>query len=71
MLGKIAKIAALVLAGPTLAFAVLFAGCEGPAPALGVMCGHNVLVSLVVFTLAFWAVLASVSALVQSLRRKE
>lgn len=71
MLGKIAKVAALCLAGPALAFGVLFAGCEGRAPAFGVMCGHNVFISLVVLTLAAWFVLASVSVLFQVLRRKE
>lgn len=71
MLGKIAKVGALVAAGPILAFAILFAGCNGPAPVFGVMCGHNILVSLVLFTLAAWFVIASVNALIQALRRKE
>ena len=71
MLGKIAKVVALFLAGPTLAFVVLFAGCEGPASAFGVMCGHNVLYSLVSLTLVVWFVLATVTALIQALHRKD
>jgi len=67
---KFAKVVALLLAGPALAFVVLFAGCEGPNPLFGVMCGHNILVSLIVFTLAAWFVLAMAVTVIQSLRNR-
>ncbi len=47
MLRKFVKLGALFIAGPVLAFLALFAGCEGPYPFFGNMCGHNILVSRV------------------------
>ena len=71
MLAKIAMVTAVLLAGPVLAFLVLFAGCDGANPFLGVLCGHNILPSLVGFTLVAWFALASAAALARSLYSKE
>jgi hypothetical protein len=71
VLAKIAIATALLVAGPALAFLVLFAGCGGASPFFGVLCGHNILPSLVGFTLVAWFVLASAAALARSLYFKE
>jgi hypothetical protein len=71
MFRKIAKIAALLIAGPVLAFLVLLAGCGGSEPFFGTMCGHNILVSVVAFTLAAWFIFAMGNAVIRSLRNKE
>ncbi len=57
MLLSVLKGAAIFVLGPTLAYGVLALGCGGGNPALGVACGHNILISLVGLTLAFWFVL--------------
>jgi TonB family protein len=43
MLRRSVKLGALFVAVPVLALLVLVAGCEGPDPFLGNMCGHNIL----------------------------
>jgi hypothetical protein len=50
-------VAALV-AGPVIAWLLVFAGCLGASPFLGSLCGHNSYISLVGFTLLAWLVLA-------------
>jgi hypothetical protein len=62
------KMAAFVLAGPVLAFAILFLGCDSPAQAFGNLCGHNIMGSMVWFTLAAWFIIATVNSLFQALR---
>jgi len=71
VLRKLAKRVLILLGGPLIAFAVLFAGCEGEHPALGVMCGHNILMSLVLFTVVAWLVLGTISVLVGVFRGSE
>ena len=71
MFAKIAIAVAVLLGGPALAFTVLFAGCDGAAPFFGVLCGHNIMPSLVGFTLVAWFVLACVAALAHSLHAKQ
>jgi hypothetical protein len=70
-LPKVAKRILIFLGGPLIAFAVLFAGCEGEHPPLGVMCGHNILMSLVLFTFAAWLVLGTIAVLVGVVRGNE
>ena len=70
-LRKFAKRILIFLGGPVIAFAVLFAGCEGEHPAFGAMCGHNILLSLVLFTFAGWLVLGTISVLVGVIRGNE
>ena len=70
MLLALLKIAVFILAGPAAAVAVLFIGCEGPNASLGVMCGHNAPMSLLVLTLAAWFLLGTALAVVQMLRSK-
>lgn len=64
VLSKFVKLILIFLGGPLIAFAILFVGCEGKHPALGVMCGHNILMSLVLFTFAAWFVLGTISVLI-------
>jgi hypothetical protein len=71
MLRKIAKLAVLLVAGPVLAFLILLTGCGGSDPFFGVMCGHNILTSVVMLTFAAWFVIAMGSAVVRSLHNKE
>ncbi len=42
------------LAGPALAWLILMAGCSGASPFLGVMCGHNVPLTLPLLAMALW-----------------
>lgn len=71
MLRAIVTTIGVGIGGFALAFFVLFLGCDGPSPAFGVMCGHNILPSLVGLTIGAWFVLGSALALVRSLRNKE
>ena len=71
MLWTIARAALILVAGPLIALYLLFFGCSGVSPALGIMCGHNSLVSLVVFTLGAWLVLGTVAVLLRSLMHNE
>jgi hypothetical protein len=48
----------VLLGGPVLAFIVLFLGCFDPMQLLGVACGHNFPLSLVLFTIGSWLLLA-------------
>ena len=63
--------AALVLAGGVMiAFGVMTLGCGGSSPPLGTMCGHNLVLSLLVVAVASWFVLALVVVLANELREK-
>jgi hypothetical protein len=53
-----------LLAGPALALVLLFIGCAPPWQILGVMCGHNAYVSLIVFTLVVWLALIVIFAVI-------
>ena len=66
----VVKVLAILVTGPVLAFGVLAIGCNGASPALGTLCGHNSLLSLVVLTLAAWCILATVNVGVSALRGK-
>ena len=68
---KLATGIGILVAGPVLAFLLLFAGCEGQSPAFGVLCGHNMFASLIAFTFAAWFVLACGAAVVHSLYAKQ
>jgi hypothetical protein len=46
-----------LLSGPAFAVLILAVGCALPWQLLGVMCGHNGYLSLLIFTLAGWALL--------------
>jgi len=61
---------AIFVAGPLIAFGVLFLGCEGPSPAFGSACGHNIIISLVALTLACWFVLVMAASVVSAIRNK-
>jgi hypothetical protein len=71
MLRTTALIIGVVAGGPALAFLVLFAGCDGPSPVFGTACGHNILVSLVGFTLLAWLVLGVCATLFNIVKNKE
>jgi hypothetical protein len=71
MLRRAVEIFVVLFGGLLFAFGAVFAGCDGPAPRLGDMCGHNILGSLAVFTLAGWFVLAVAVSLFNALRRNE
>ena len=71
MFGKIVRVGGFLVAGPTLSYLLLLAGCAGAEPYLGVMCGHNAMTSLFVLTVATWFVLAMAGAVVSSVPRKQ
>ena len=71
MLRTVALALGFFIAGPAIALLVLFAGCEGASPPLGNACGHNILVSLVGFSLVAWFILAMSLTLARVLRNKE
>lgn len=71
MLRKTLIIVSIVLAGPAFSVLVISLGCRAPDQALGVMCGHNTLPSLVVLTLAAWLVLGAAAVLGRDLYDKE
>jgi hypothetical protein len=71
MLRTILMAIAVGIGGFALAFVVLFLGCEGSDPFFGVMCGHNILPSLIGLTIGAWFVLGSAVVLVRSLRNNE
>ena len=71
MLRKFIRGLLFLLVGPASAFAIVFTGCEGSSPPLGTLCGHNIVLSLVAFTLASWFVLANEISLFHILRNKE
>jgi hypothetical protein len=71
MLRTILTVVAVGIGGFALAFVVLFLGCDGPNPFFGVMCGHNILPSLVGLTIGAWFVLGSLAVLLRALRNKE
>jgi hypothetical protein len=70
MLLAMLKGIAIFFAGPTLAFAVLSIGCDGPHPALGVACGHNAILSLVAITFAIWVVLITALSVRSAIKNK-
>ena len=45
---------AFAFAGPVTIFITVIAGCEGPNPILGEMCGHNAYSTLALGTLGAW-----------------
>lgn len=59
------------VSGFALAFFGLFLGCEGSSPTFGVMCGHNILPSLVGLTLVAWLVLGVLAVLIRSICSRE
>jgi hypothetical protein len=61
----------VIVGGPALAFFVLFSGCDGPSPMFGTMCGHNILISLIGFTILAWLLLAVCAALFSIWRNNE
>jgi hypothetical protein len=61
-------VAVAAVAGPLLAFLVLFIGCGGSSPGLGTMCGHNTPVSLVALTLLAWLLLAVAATVIRMAR---
>jgi hypothetical protein len=71
MLRTILMVIAVGIGGFALAFVVLFLGCEGSAPFFGVMCGHNILPSLIGLTIGAWFVLGSAVVLVRTLHNNE
>jgi hypothetical protein len=71
MLHRTLQFILVAIGGPLLAFVLVFAGCEGASPVLGTMCGHNILGSLVAFTLGAWLVLGICVSLYNGLRAKE
>ena len=66
---RVIQILLVLLGGPALAFLIVLLGCEGSAP-LGTMCGHNILTSLVLITLAAWFVLSVAVSLLNGLREE-
>ena len=58
----------MLVGGAVIAIGVMSLGCEGPRPALGTMCGHNFVPSLVAVAFAGWIVLGVVVALINGLR---
>ena len=70
MTRRLITVALVFAGGIAVAFAVLTVGCEGSVPALGTMCGHNALVSLIAITLGAWFVLGMATALYDAMRRK-
>jgi len=65
------QVLSVLIAGPLLGFLLLLAGCGGPSPAFGTMCGHNILGSLAAITLAAWFVLAVCVSLYNGLKENE
>jgi hypothetical protein len=51
-------IVAALVAGPAVAWLLVFAGCSGASPVLGSLCGHNSYIPLAGFTLLSWLALA-------------
>lgn len=68
---RIIQVCAVLLGGPLLAFGLVFAGCDGAAPVLGEKCGHNIIGTVVIVTLACWFVLAICVSLANGLRGNE
>ena len=59
---------AVLLGSPALSFLVLLFGCFDPWQLLGVMCGHNFPLSLLIFSVIGWFVLGVGAVLVASWR---
>ena len=70
MLRSVLRGVAIFIAGPLIAFTVLFLGCEGAPSFFGNACGHNIIVSLVALTLACWFVLVMAASVVSAVRDK-
>jgi hypothetical protein len=72
MLAKVLKIAAVVVAGPVFALAVLCLGCNSSPPFFGEYCSpHLLLGPLTGFTLVFWFVVPMSAAAIRVLRGRE
>ncbi len=65
------QVLAVFFGGLLFAFGAIFVGCDGPVPRLGDMCGHNILGSLAVVTLASWFGLAVALMLFRVMRGNE
>jgi hypothetical protein len=55
-----AKLLLLLFSGPVVALVVLEFGCMQPWQLLGVSCGHNAPISLVLFSVAVWVAIGAV-----------
>ena len=71
MLRTVLTTIAIGLGGFAFAFVVLLVGYEGSSPFFGVLCGHNILPSLVGFTIGAWFVLGSAVVLARVLFNNE
>lgn len=63
------RILGLLFSGPIFAFVVLAVGCAGPWQLLGVWCGHNAPLSLIVFSVAGWLVVVGSVAVIAGRKR--
>ena len=63
------KVLGLLFSGPIFASVVLAVGCAAPWQLLGVWCGHNAALSLVVLSVAGWLVAAVAVAVIAGRRR--
>jgi hypothetical protein len=63
------KVFGLLFSGPIFAFVVLAVGCAVPWQLLGVWCGHNAVLSLVVLSVAGWLVAAVAIAVIAGRKR--
>lgn len=68
-MGLAVLVVVFLAAGPAFAYLVVAMGCAQPVQLLGVMCGHNAVLSLVAFSLLGW-LFALVGAAIVNLRRK-
>lgn len=50
--------AAAVVAGPGIAWLLVFVGCHAASPVLGPLCGHNSYIPLAAFTVLTWLAFA-------------
>jgi hypothetical protein len=63
---KIALVLAVIVGGPLLGILTTMAGCFGPTPIFGVMCGHNTVYPLVLVTFIGWALLGVLAIVMTS-----
>ena len=68
MLRRVLQGLLVFVGGIVAAIEIVGIGCDGPSPALGTICGHNMGLWLVVLALASWFVLTMVVVLINDLR---
>jgi hypothetical protein len=64
MFWKIALVLAVIVGGPLIAILTTTAGCFGPTPLFGVMCGHNAVYPLILATFFGWVLLGTLAIMV-------